>query len=62
MHVCVALLIFLQAPAVLDIYTHAVLCGAIYHSTVKSSERYIRLFVIDCCLCVPKIIRFGQIV
>jgi len=52
---------FIDLSCKLHICTHAVLCGATYHSTVKSINRYIRLFVINCCLCVPKnYYRLGQ--
>jgi len=34
----------------LHIYTHAVLWGATYRITVKSSKSYIRLFLINCCV------------
>ena len=47
----------------LHIYTVHACCGATYRSTsVRSSKCNIRLFlfVLNCCLCVPKIIRFGQ--
>jgi len=39
-------------------YTRAVLCGATYRSTVKSSNSYSGLFVINCRLCQN--IRLGQ--
>ena len=51
---------FIDLLCKLYINTHTVLCGTTYRSTVKSSEGYIRLFVINCWLCVPKIVRLGQ--
>ena len=52
LHIC-ELYSFTDLFCKLHIYTHAVLCGATYHSTVKASKSYILIFVINCCLCMP---------
>jgi len=51
---------FIDLFCKLYICTHALLCGATYRSGVKLSISHIGLFVINCCLCVSKSIRFGQ--
>ena len=53
------LLQFIDLLCKLHIYTRAVLCGATYRSTAKSSRSHIRLFIINCFLCMRKISRFG---
>ena len=58
-HIC-ELYSFIDLLCKLHIYTHAVLRGATYRSTVKSSRSCILVFVMTCRLCIPKIIRVGQ--